>query len=95
MEKSLLAQLRATLISWHKTTDERAKLQHSYIAIAVLLVIMAGLVGLVNYGYGQGLLQLALGVFIIFVVNAIIWALLQSFVFTRLDLKARPASRSK
>lgn len=95
MEKSLLAQLHTALISWHKTTDERAKLQHSYVALAVLLVIVAGLVGLMNYSYGQSLLQLALGAFIIFAANAIIWALLQSFVFTRLEAKARINKRSK
>ena len=95
MEKSLLAQLHAALLSWYKTTDERAKLQHSYVALALLFVVVAGLVGLINYGYGQSILQLALGAFIVFITNAIIWALLQSFVFTRLATKARANKRDK
>lgn len=95
MEKSLLAQLQSALVSWYKTTDERAKLQHSYLVIAVLFVVVAGVIGLMNYSYGQQLLQLALGAFVIFAINAIIWALLQSFVFTRLETKARITNKRK
>ncbi len=91
MEKSFLAQLQSTLVFWYKTTNERAKLQHSYLGIAILFVVVAGVIGLMNYSYGQQLLQLALGAFVIFAVNAIVWALLQSFFFTRIEAKTRAA----
>lgn len=93
MEKSLFTQLQEAIVSWYKTTDERTKLQHSYLAIAVLLIVVAGLIGLANYQYGRTLLEFGLMAFVIFVVNAVAWALLQSFVFTRLAAKARTAKR--
>lgn len=95
MEKSLFTQLRETLLSWYKTTDERTKLQHSYLAIAVVLIIVAGLVGLANYQYGRTLLEFGLMSSVVFVVNAVIWALLQSFVLARLEAKTRANKRSK
>lgn len=93
MEKTLLSTLQDSLLKWYKTTDERAKLQHSYLAIGAGVFVVAGVVSLANYQYGQALAQIAVIAFGAFLVNAFVWALLQSFVFTRLNTKSRQAKR--
>lgn len=83
-----------SLRDWHATTGERAKLQHAYIVTAAGLLIVAGVIGLVNYSIGQQLLLLALALFMTFIANAVMWALLQSFVLSRLTVVKPTAKRS-
>ena len=89
----MFSSLHDALIEWNKATNDRAKLQHSYVALALIVFIVAGIVGLINYQYGQALLQIALVAIGAFLVNAFVWALLQSFVFTRLNAKSRQTKR--
>lgn len=89
----MFSSVHNALIEWNKTTNDRTKLQHGYVAIALATFVVAGMVGLVNYQYGQALLQIALIALGAFLVNAFVWALLQSFVFTRLGAKSRQNKR--
>lgn len=73
------------LKSWSESTDSRAKLQQAYLASAVALLVIAGMVGLVNYNFGQQILLLALIAGAIFIINAVAWALLQSFILLHID----------
>ncbi|MBI3889648.1 hypothetical protein HY312_03705 [Candidatus Saccharibacteria bacterium] len=72
--------LKSSLTTWNDTTSDRTKLQHFYIAIATTLLIIAGVIGLLNQSLGQQLLAVAIAAAGIFIVNAVAWALLQSFV---------------
>ena len=76
MYKSLLKSLRA----WNESNTERVKLQHAYIAAAITAIVVAGLVGLVNYDLGQRLTAIALLVLGVFFVNLIAWTLLSGLV---------------
>lgn len=76
--------LKTTLSSWNESTSDRNKLQHFYIALAVLLLVAAGVIGLLNQNLGQQILALAIAAAAVFLVNSIAWALLQSFVLFRL-----------
>lgn len=76
--------LKSSLITWNDTTSDRTKLQHFYIAIAAALLVVAGVIGLLNQSLGQQLLAVAIAAAGIFIVNAVAWALLQSFVLFRL-----------
>lgn len=76
---------KASLAEWSVSTTDRNKLQHFYIAIAASLLIIAGVVGLLNHTLGQQLLSVAIASTVIFVINAVAWALLQSFVLFRLQ----------
>ena len=76
--------LKSALTTWNNTTSDRTKLQHFYIAIAAVLLIIAGVIGLLNQSLGQQLLAIAIAAAGIFLVNAVAWALLQSFVLFRL-----------
>ena len=79
------------LRQWNKTNDRHAKLQHIYLTLALSVLVLAGLVGLVNYGLGQSLLFLSTVALLVFIANAVVWALAESFIVARLS--KRPASR--
>lgn len=77
------------LHDWNKNTSERIKLQHTCLVLGFAILILAGLVGLLNYHLGQTLVGAALGIFLVFVANAVIWALLQSFIISRIPRTPR------
>lgn len=89
MIETLLESLR----NWNKNNSDRAKLQHSYAALTVLVLLTAGVIGLVNYSLGQSMLFIAIISALVFVANAVIWALLQSFVLGRLGPKKRTTTK--
>lgn len=94
-----MQSIRNTLQSWSQSTDERTKLQQAYLVAAVVLVILAGVVGLVNYNLGQQIVLLALVAGSIFIINAVAWALLQSFILLHIDrdsiLNPKPSNTPK
>lgn len=73
------------LREWNDTTDGRQKLQHAYIITAGVLVLLAGILGLINYDMGQKVLFIAILASAMFIINAVGWALLQSFVLLRIS----------
>lgn len=83
--------LKTSLNSWNDTTTDRQKMQHMYIAIAAVLLVVAGVIGLLNQALGQQLLAITIAAAGIFLINAIAWALLQSFVLFKLN--AYPAKK--
>lgn len=95
--------MKTSLESWNQTTSERDKLQHLYIAVALFLLIAAGVLGLLNQNLGQQILAVAIVSAAVFLVNAVAWALLQSFVLFRLNAPIekkqqaakKPATRRK
>lgn len=84
----MLQSLKESLQTWNKAHDDRAKLQHTYIVVALAVLVLAGLVGLINYDLGQSILFSAIVFSFAFIVNAVVWALLQSFVLSRLGRRA-------
>lgn len=81
----MITAIYRTLQEWNDTTDGRQKLQHAYLFSAGLLVLAAGVLGLINYDMGQRVLLIAIIAGGLFFVNAIAWALLQSFVLLRIS----------
>ena len=90
---SMYTSLKQSLNTWNDTTTDREKLQHLYIAIALSLIVVAGVLGLLNQGLGQQVLAVAIAAAGIFLINSISWALLQSFVLFR--LREEPVPRLK
>ena len=76
---------KQSLSTWNQSTTDRQKQQHTFIAIAIILLVIAGVLGLLNQGLGQQLLAISIAAAAIFIVNAVVWALLQSFVLFRLQ----------
>lgn len=85
--------LKKSFLTWSESTNERQKMQHTYLAAVVVLIILAGLVGLVNYQLSQTVLALAFGAAALWVVNLVVWALLQSLILLPLS-KNQPAARA-
>lgn len=81
------------LQAWSANTNERQKIQHAYVVAVIALVIIAGLVGLVNYRLSQNILGIAFFIVILWVANLVAWALLQSLVVLPID-KQRETSKS-
>ncbi len=76
--------IKDALTEWGNKTDSREKLQHAYVAAAIVLTIAAGILGLINYNLGQQVLFVAILSIGMFFVNSIAWALLQSFILLKL-----------
>jgi len=77
--------IKDALEDWSLTTDSRRKLQHAYLLVAVSLLFVAGITGLINYELGQKILFIAILAGAMFVINAVTWALLQSFVLLKIS----------
>jgi hypothetical protein len=87
----MIQTIKDLLIDWNTTYGERAKLQHAYLVAIVFGIVLAGLVGLLNYDASRAILRVCFAGLGIVVVNAIGWALLFSFVINKLPKK--PAVR--
>lgn len=77
------------LARWDAQTTDRQKLQHTYIALASALLVVAGILGLLNQPLGQQVLAFAIASAAAFLINAVAWALLQSFVLLRLTIQPK------
>jgi hypothetical protein len=73
------------ILEWNRTTDERQKLQHTYLTITIVMVLIAGIVSLIDAQSGQDLLIVSVVAGAIFLVNAVLWSLLDSVVVSRLS----------
>lgn len=80
--------------AWINDTDERSKLQHAYLAVAVVVVLISGILSLVDAPLGRNMVGIAVGALLIFIVNAVVWALLYSFT-ARLEKPTKKTSTKK
>lgn len=83
-----------SLQSWNKSTHERAKLQHVYVAIIIIVTVIAGLLSLVNYTLGQQLMIVTGLALIAFLMNALVWALTRVYLIDYLERK-QPARKTR
>ena len=91
----MFESMKNSLATWDAKTSERVKLQHAYIIVAVVLVIIAGVVGLMNRNLGQNILIVAIISAALFLANAVAWSLLQSALLMRLTSTRRTSSTRK
>jgi len=89
----MFESMQESLKKWNTKYSDRAKLQHAYIAVSVGLLLVAGVIGLVDRGVGQNILMVAIISAGAFVTNAVVWALLQSAVLSRLSLRKSSARK--
>lgn len=85
----MIQTLRELLINWNKSHDARTKLQYAYGVAAVAFVVIAGLISLINYNFGQSILFVAGVLAFMFIANAVLWALLDSFVISKLPRRKK------
>ncbi|MBS7346613.1 MAG: hypothetical protein KIG14_02785 [Candidatus Sacchiramonaceae bacterium] len=72
--------LRKNLNKWIIIEDQRLAQQRFYLLVAILSLLAASLIGLINYDLGQKILIITIASSGIFLVNAVAWALQKSFV---------------
>jgi protein-S-isoprenylcysteine O-methyltransferase Ste14 len=89
MIENMIQTIHEMLVDWNKSHDARTKLQYAYGVTGAGLVLIAGLVSLVNYNLGQSILFVAGVLIVIFIANAILWALLESFVISKLSRRKK------
>lgn len=75
------------LTQWNKKNTSFGKLQGAYVVLALSTLIVAAIIGLVNYRLGQSILYFAFIFAMVFFGNGIVWALVQTFVTSRLEKK--------
>lgn len=80
------------LRAWNKSTPDRVKLQHVYIAIIIAVTVVAGLVSLINAQLGRQLITVAGIALVAVIANALTWALIRVYLLDRLDRK-RPVGK--
>lgn len=85
----MLEILISSINKWNTTKSERQKLQHTYLVLAVVIVLIAGVVSLFNATLGHNIVKLALLAIATFIVNAVGWSLLQSSLLDKLSTKSR------
>ena len=73
--------------------NQRRKLQHTYIVLAILLTFVAGVVALADPSLSRCIVTIAGGVLVVFLINGVSWAVLEAFVAPRLP-KPKPTQRS-
>lgn len=68
------------LIEWNANKNQRTKLQQAYFLVIVLLAVVAGFLSLLNGEFGRLLMIIAAFIAAVYLVNGVIWALLDAFV---------------
>ena len=91
----MFESLKSSLTTWDAKTGERVKLQHAYIIVAVVLLVVAGVIGLMNRELGQNILIVAIISAAMFLANAVAWSLLQSAFLMRIAASKRSSTRKK
>ncbi len=80
------------LRTWNKSTSERVKVQHVYIAIIVVVTVVSGLVSLISPQLGRQFITVAGVALVAFIANALVWALTRVYLLDRLERK-RPSGK--
>lgn len=83
----MLQDIQKSLNRWNGSTTERQKLQHTYLAIIVIGILVAGVVSLVNVDQGRRLTYIALTALATFIMNAIVWNLINSAILSKLTTR--------
>lgn len=89
----MIQTLKDMLVQWNDNYNERAKLQHAYIVLSLAGIVVAGLVGLLDYNASRAVLRICFAGLGIFGVNAIAWALLFSLVVNKLPSNKRSSRK--
>ena len=85
----MFESLENALISWNRRTSDRQKLQHTYVALLVVVVVLAGIFSLFSSTRSTLLLYIAIVLLTGLLANFLIWSLLKSSLLDRLPRQPR------
>lgn len=81
--------------SWLAETNQRIKLQQVYAAAAILLAAIGGFMIVVAPYFAQFVTMAAAAVALLFIINAVAWALLRGTIVELTVDSAKPATAKK
>lgn len=88
----MIGALYNAILEWSRETDDRLKMQHTYLTVTILSVVVAGIVSLIDSKTGQDILTISFVAAIIYSINWALWIVLESTVLRRLAGKQKKRS---
>ncbi len=85
--------LKQFLTEWNSGKNQRTKLQQAYIMIVILIAIVAGFLSLLNDTLGRNLMFFAAIIAATYVINGVVWALLDAFVAPALPTNSKKSRK--
>ena len=89
-----MESLHSYLKSWNTKHDTFGKLQGTYLAVAICLFLLGGVISLIQPSFGQVVAFYGILAALTFVANGVLWALIKTFALPRLESR-RPTARKK
>lgn len=80
---------KARLAEWNAKYSERQKLQHVYLIVGIVGILVAGLMTLLFPDLGHNIVLVALAALGAFILNAIVWNLLKAGLISNLPTRPR------
>lgn len=87
--------VRTAIIQWSQRTSDRQKLQHSYVALLLAIVFLAGVVSLFSANRSRQLMYGAIILIITAVTNFVVWGLLKTSLLDKLPRQVRRTASSR
>lgn len=81
--------MKTRLAEWNAKYSERQKLQHVYLVIGVVGILVAGLITLLFPDLGHDIVLVALAALGAFLLNAVVWNLLKAGLLSTLPTRPR------
>ena len=81
--------------AWKKNHNELIKLQWVYAATGLVLVVLAGLVGLLDRTLAYVLLDVVRVIAVIFAANFVVWAVIGNFVTPTVQAASKKATKPR
>lgn len=93
----MILLMKQLLVEWNTNKNQRTKLQQAYLILATMALILTGLLSLIGTTYTHAVASIAGILLVVFLVNGIMWAVLDAFITPRLPAQkaANPVRRKK
>jgi hypothetical protein len=86
---TMYESIKTALNEWNGETSERQKLQHLYLVIIIVGVLIAGIVSLVDAQLGHTIVSVSLCAILVYFANAVVWNLLQAGLLSKLSSRSK------
>jgi hypothetical protein len=90
----MLETIKESLANWNAQKSERQKLQHAYLVLAAVIVLLAGLLSLLDNALADRMVFLAMIAIGAYIVNAITWSLLRTSLLDNISTKPKKKKAS-
>ena len=85
----MFEQIKNNILHWNNVTSDRQKLQHVYLSVTALLIMLAGVMTIFDAAYGHRIAFVAVIALGAFIMNGIVWHLLNSLLMSKLPTRGK------